>query len=63
VPCGPINTLDRVFRDPQVIARGMVRHVEHPRAGTIPLVSNPVRFSRSDSFAPLAPPLLGEHDA
>jgi crotonobetainyl-CoA:carnitine CoA-transferase CaiB-like acyl-CoA transferase len=62
VPCGPINTLDRVFRDPQVIARGMVRHVEHPRAGTIPLVSNPVRFSRSDSFAPLAPPLLGEHD-
>jgi crotonobetainyl-CoA:carnitine CoA-transferase CaiB-like acyl-CoA transferase len=63
VPCGPINTLDRVFRDPQVIARGMVQHVEHPRAGTIPLVRNPVRFSRSDSFAPLAPPLLGEHDA
>jgi crotonobetainyl-CoA:carnitine CoA-transferase CaiB-like acyl-CoA transferase len=62
VPCGPINTLDRVFRDPQVLARGMVRQVEHPVAGSIPLVRNPVRFSRSESFATGAPPLLGEHD-
>jgi crotonobetainyl-CoA:carnitine CoA-transferase CaiB-like acyl-CoA transferase len=62
VPCGPINTLDRVFRDPQVIARGMVEHVEHPRAGPIPLVRNPIRFSRSESFNAMAPPLLGEHD-
>ena len=62
VPCGPINTLDRVFRDPQVLARGMLREVEHPVAGPVTLVANPIRFSRSSSFAASAPPVLGEHD-
>jgi crotonobetainyl-CoA:carnitine CoA-transferase CaiB-like acyl-CoA transferase len=60
VPCGPINTLDRVFRDPQVQARAMVQQVEHPLAGPIPTVRNPILFSRSRMRLHRAPPLLGE---
>jgi len=63
VPCGPINTLDRVFRDPHVQARGMVQQVEHPLAGPIPTVRNPILFSRSRMRLHRAPPLLGEDDA
>ena len=63
VPCGPINTLDRVFRDPQVQARAMVQQVEHPLAGPIPTVRNPILFSRSRMRLHRAPPLLGEDDA
>lgn len=62
VPCGPINTLDRVFRDPHVQARGMVQQVEHPLAGPIPTVRNPILFSRSRMKLHRAPPLLGEDD-
>jgi hypothetical protein len=63
VPCGPINTLDRVFRDPHVQARGMVQHLEHPLAGPVPTVRNPILFSRSRMRLHRAPPLLGEDDA
>ena len=63
VPCGPINTLDRVFRDPHVQARGMVQQVEHPLAGPIPTVRNPILFSRSRMRLHRAPPLLGEDDS
>ena len=34
VPCGPINRLDAVFADPQVVARGMRIDLPHPLAGT-----------------------------
>jgi formyl-CoA transferase len=39
IPCGPINTLDRVFSDPQVKARAMIEEVPHPTAGTVKLVN------------------------
>jgi crotonobetainyl-CoA:carnitine CoA-transferase CaiB-like acyl-CoA transferase len=63
VPCGPNNTLDRVFRDPQVQARGMVQHLDHPLAGPVPTVRNPILFSRRRMQMHRAPPLLGEDDA
>jgi len=28
VPCGPINTVDRVLADPQVLSRGMVQETK-----------------------------------
>lgn len=60
VPSGPINTLDRVFRDPQVLARRMKIEVEHPKIGTLPMVGNPVKVTDvPEEFAP--PPLLGQH--
>jgi crotonobetainyl-CoA:carnitine CoA-transferase CaiB-like acyl-CoA transferase len=61
VPCGPINTLDRVFRDPQVIERGIRIEMEHPLAGALPLVASPIRMSGTPVEYRHPPPLLGEH--
>ncbi len=61
IPCGPINTLDRVFSDPQVVAREMVAEVAHPTAGTVRLVSTPMKLSSSPCTIRRHPPLLGEH--
>lgn len=61
VPCGPINSLDRVFADPQVQARGMRVEMDHPLAGTVPLVANPIRMSASPVEYRSPPPTLGQH--
>ena len=61
VPCGPINRLDEVFADPQVVARGLRIDLPHPLAGTVPLVANPVRFSASPVDHGRPPPLRGQH--
>ncbi len=59
VPCGPINSLDQVFADPQVRHRGMVAHLDHPLADDLNLVANPIRFSKTSVAYDRAPPLLG----
>jgi crotonobetainyl-CoA:carnitine CoA-transferase CaiB-like acyl-CoA transferase len=56
VPCGPINTIDRVFEDAQVKARG----IEMTMDG-MPLVSNPIKYSRTPLDYRLAPPVLGKN--
>lgn len=63
VPCGPINNLDQVFADPQVVARGMRVDMSHPLAGTVPQVVTPLRFSATPLVCDRPPPLLGEHTA
>jgi formyl-CoA transferase len=63
VPCGPINRLDQVFADPQVLARGMRIDLPHPLSGTMPQVGNPLHFSATPVAYTQAPPLLGEHTA
>jgi glutaryl-CoA transferase len=61
LPCGPINTVDQVFRDPQVLARRMVQRVAHPTAGEIGTVGVPFQFSETPAGIDRPPPLLGEH--
>jgi crotonobetainyl-CoA:carnitine CoA-transferase CaiB-like acyl-CoA transferase len=61
VPCGPINSVADVFKDPQVIARGMLRHVPHPSGVDVPQVSSPMRFEQAVLQTCAAPPLLGQH--
>lgn len=55
VPAGPINRLDEVFADPQVIARGM--RVE---LGGVPGVRSPFVFSDAELALDRASPMLGE---
>ena len=64
VPCGPINRIDQVFADPQVVARGMRVDLPHPLAGTVPQVGNagPLLGDAASRYD-RAPPLLGEHTA
>ena len=63
VPCGPINTLDRVFADPQIRHRAMVVEMDSPAAsdGTVRLVANPARLSRTPLSYRRPPPPLGAH--
>ena len=63
VPCGPVNTLDQVFADPQVQARGMRIDVPHATAaaGTVPLIANPIQMSRTPPAYRHSPPTLGQH--
>jgi crotonobetainyl-CoA:carnitine CoA-transferase CaiB-like acyl-CoA transferase len=62
VPCGPINTLDQVFADPQVKHRGVQIAMQHATVGEIPLVANPVKFSKTPIEYTQAPPTLGQHN-
>lgn len=60
VPCGPINNIDQVFEDPQILHRGMKLELDHPLAGKINLPGNPIKFSRTPVSTDKAPPMLGE---
>lgn len=61
VPCGPINSIDRVFENPQVQHRQMQFDLPHPTADSVPQVANPVKFSKSPIEYKQAPPVLGQH--
>jgi crotonobetainyl-CoA:carnitine CoA-transferase CaiB-like acyl-CoA transferase len=61
VPSGPINTLDRVFDDPQINARGMRVKIPHTLGVDVEYAGNPIHFSESPVDYPRAAPLLGEH--
>jgi crotonobetainyl-CoA:carnitine CoA-transferase CaiB-like acyl-CoA transferase len=64
VPCGPINTIDKVFADPQVKHLGIVRPVDHPKYGAQKIVGNPMHMSRYEQPEKLRhTPESGEHNA
>ncbi|MEM7503761.1 MAG: CaiB/BaiF CoA-transferase family protein [Pseudomonadota bacterium] len=58
VPAGPINTVDEVFRDPQVVARGLVLGRAEGRPG----VRTPIVYDGRPAASARAAPTLGEHD-
>jgi crotonobetainyl-CoA:carnitine CoA-transferase CaiB-like acyl-CoA transferase len=61
VPCGAINSVADVFKDPQVKARSMLQHVPHPAGVDVPQVASPMRFADAPLQTRSAPPLLGQH--
>ena len=61
VPCGPINTLEEVFNDPQVQSREMEVRLSHAEGGTVSSVASPLRFSETPVSYRHGPPVLGEH--
>ncbi|MBV9812276.1 MAG: CoA transferase, partial [Acetobacteraceae bacterium] len=62
VGCGPINTLEQVFADPQVQARGAVVTMPHATAPDgVKVIANPVRLSGTPPDYRIPPPTLGEH--
>jgi crotonobetainyl-CoA:carnitine CoA-transferase CaiB-like acyl-CoA transferase len=65
VPAGPINPLDQVFVDPQVVHRGMRIDLpsEAAKAGTIPGVRTPIIIGGKPMAAERPSPRLGEHTA
>jgi crotonobetainyl-CoA:carnitine CoA-transferase CaiB-like acyl-CoA transferase len=65
VPAGPINSLDQVFADPQVLHRGMRMDRPSTRAkgGSIPGVRSPLIIDGKPMAAERPSPQLGEHSA
>ncbi|MGE8205056.1 CaiB/BaiF CoA transferase family protein [Heyndrickxia sp. NPDC080065] len=61
IPCGPINNLEKVFQNEQVLVREMVIEKEHPEAGKIKLVGSPLKLSKTPVQVKQHPPLPGEH--
>jgi crotonobetainyl-CoA:carnitine CoA-transferase CaiB-like acyl-CoA transferase len=61
VPCGPINDLQQVFADPQVLSRALKIDLPYSLGGTAPGVASPIRLSETPVDYRYAPPLLGEH--
>ncbi len=62
VPCGPINTIDKAWEDPQVKHLGMARPVDHPKLGTYEVVGQPIHMSRYPQPEKLRPtPDQGQH--
>ena len=60
VPCGPINRIDEMFADPQIVARGVQREATVGQAAPMPMVANPVRMAGHETTSSKAPPMLGE---
>lgn len=63
IPAGSVATVDEVFANPQVQARGMVREVEHPAIGRMSMVGAPIQLDSAELGTDKAPPLLGEDTA
>jgi len=61
VPCGPINTVDRVMADPHVLARDMIVSLVHPVAGELKVPGVPIKFSKTPGEIKGPAPLLGQH--
>ncbi len=56
VPAGPINNIDEVFADPQVVARGMQLNLDG-----VPGVRTPISFSDAELTLGTASPKVDQH--
>lgn len=60
VPCGPINTIDQVFANEQVLARGLQIGLTRDDGVQVPGVANPIVFSETPVAYDKPPPRLGD---
>jgi len=60
IPNAPVNDIEQVFTDPQVVARGMIGVYQHPTLGDIRYPPSPIKFSDWES-PNLPAPMLGQH--
>ena len=61
VPCGEINTIDKVFVNPQVEHLGIARDMVSQERGASQIVGQPIIMSESSAEIRRAPPRKGEH--
>lgn len=62
VPAAPVNNVEQAFGDPQIVSRNMIVEFDHPLAGKIKTMGNPLKFSKAEKEIFNPPPLLGEHN-
>ncbi|HEY3066783.1 MAG TPA: CoA transferase [Methylomirabilota bacterium] len=61
VPATPVNTVDQLLADPQTRSRAVIRRMQHPKLGDIPVVGMPLTFSAMQPDIRRHAPLRGEH--
>lgn len=61
VPAGPIRDVGAMLDSPHMRQRGMVAEVEHPTAGRLEMVRNPLHLEPAKTSVRRPPPRLGEH--
>lgn len=64
VPCAPINTIDRLFSNPQLLARNMIVKVKGEGGTAVRTAGNPIKMStvsEVDPESPIRAPMLNEH--
>ena len=61
LPCGPINSINEMFLDPQTIEREMIIEVDNNKAGKSKAIGMPIKFSKSKTEKSKGAPNLGEH--
>jgi len=62
VPCGVVNTIDQSLTDPQVKAREMIKFLDYPELGKIPVPGIPIKLSLTPGSINTPSPKLGEHN-
>ncbi len=62
IPCGPVYLIEQVAHDPQVLARKMVREVEHPVAGKLLTHGVPIKMSETPGDIWSMAPVLGQNN-
>lgn len=61
IPVGPVLSVEQALNNEQTRARGVLRQMEHPTAGTVPVIEHPLNFERAEAGFDRPPPLLGQH--
>ena len=61
IPCAPINEVDDILESGYLRARGMIVELEHPLAGLVRSLGNPVALAGTPPSYRLPPPTLGQH--
>ena len=61
IPCGPVNTIDQVEKDPQVAERQAIIEMAHPALGSVRAVNTPLRLSRTPAEVDRPAPDQGQH--
>ncbi len=61
IPNSPINTIDKVLENPQVMARNMIVEIDHPIAGRTKIPGIPIKLSLTPGEVRLPSPCLGMH--
>jgi len=62
VTCGPVQTIDEMFEDPQVLARNIFVDVDHPNIGKVKIQRTPLNLSETPSRVKWLNCSLGYHN-
>lgn len=61
IACGPVNTVDKAAKDPQILSRGMFVGLPYSKTGAVRVVNSPIKLSRTPAAVERISPELGEH--